>query len=106
MSDQPVDQTTNSDRPDARATVTAMTAGTLTAVAIFAVSFGLRLLGAVDAADMLGAGGVLVLLVTPALALVTTAVEMRTVQPASAGLAVVVLVVLGIATAVALLVPR
>ena len=100
MNEQPI----NNHRPDARATVRVLTAGTLAAVAVFAVAFGLRLAGQVGLADGVGTLGVVVLLATPAMALITTAYEMRDVQRNSAWLALVVLTILVGATVVALIV--
>lgn len=102
MSQEP----TNSHRPDSRATVRTLVAGTILAVAIFAAGFVLRLLGQAAASDALSTAAVIVLLATPALGLVTTSVELRQAQKAAAAMALVVLLILGAATVIALLLAR
>ncbi len=102
MSEQPI----NNHRPDAQATVRALTVGTIVAVAVFAVAFVLRLVGQVALAEVASSIAVVVLLATPAVALVTTAVELRRAPGLSAAFAVLVLLILAGATAVALLVSR
>jgi hypothetical protein len=93
-------------RTPARATSAALIVGTLAAVAVFAASFVLRLAGHPQPADVVGAAGVVVLLATPAVGLVTTALELRSVQRHVAALALVVLAVLGLAAAVAVAAAR
>jgi len=102
MSNAPSDE----HRPDAKGTIGALTAGTIASVVVFAVSFGLRLAGQSDASNSVALVGVIVLLATPATALVTTAIEMRRAQSSAAALAVLVLVILAGATILALLTSR
>ena len=56
-----------------------------------------------EPARLVATAGVITLLATPALGLIVTALELRPLQPRSAGLALVVLGVLAIATVIALL---
>ena len=67
-------------RPEARATVVVLTAGTIVSVAVFAAAFVVRLLGQPSSSDAIGTLGVVCLLATPAVALVSTAVELRRIQ--------------------------
>ena len=100
MSDQPI----NTDRPNARATVLALTAGTVVAVALFAIGFVLRYVGDSASADTVGTIAVVALLLTPAVALATTAVELRRAQGLGTAMAILVLLILAGATVLALLV--
>jgi hypothetical protein len=91
-----------SARPPVRGTAAALTAGSMISAALFVgglVSAAARL---PEFATLLANLGVVTLLATPALGLITTFVELRRLQPRSAWLAVVVLLVLGVATTVAL----
>jgi hypothetical protein len=76
--------------------------GTLLSAACFAVGFGLKFAGAAAAAPVASTFGVLLLLLTPAVGLVVTGVELRRQQPQAAWIALAVLAVLGVAVAVAL----
>ena len=66
------------------------------------VAFVLRLAGADAVADALALLGVIVLIATPPVGLLATAFEMRRVQRPTARLALLVIAVLGAATALAL----
>ena len=90
-------------RPDAWATVTVLTAGSIVAVVLFAAGFLLRLAGQTSLSDSVSTFAVVVLLATPAAALMTTTVELRRVQRSAAILAILVLVILGGATVLALI---
>lgn len=93
-------------RPIARRTVQVLKTGTALSVVAFALSFGLRV-GAQDSvSDTIAVVAVLVLLLTPVGALVTTSIELRQLQRSAAVMAVVVLLILAAATAVALFVAR
>ncbi|MDQ3938483.1 MAG: DUF1634 domain-containing protein [Chloroflexota bacterium] len=107
------------DRPPTGWTATVLSGGTLLSAGCFMVGFGLRVLGrdvqtedprrlelvlqTVLELDPWGWSmlGVLVLLATPAVGLVASFLEMRRLQPRSASLALVVLAILTVATAVA-----
>ncbi len=91
-----------SERPSSRLTVASLAAGSLVSVACLVVAFGLRLAGAADVADAVALLGVIVLIATPPVGLLTTAFEMRRVQRPTALLALLVVAVLGMATALAL----
>ena len=93
-------------RPDAQRTIQALTTGTVLSVAVLSLGFVLRLAGQSAAADTVSTIGVVVLLATPAAALVTTALELRGAQRSAAALAVLVLVILAGATVLALLTSR
>jgi uncharacterized membrane protein len=88
------------DRPPHRLTSLVLTTGTLAADAGLALGLLLSLTGRASAVDW-ALLGTLVLLATPALGLVVTAVEMRRAQPLSALLAIAVLVVLAGAVVIA-----
>jgi hypothetical protein len=90
------------DRPSARVTTHVLTAGTLASVALFLVGFVLHLAGQTGVGDLVSTAAVGALLATPAAGLVATAVELRRPQPSAATLAVLVLLILGAATALAL----
>ena len=77
--------------------------GTLVSAICFAAGFVLGLIGLVPLGVLVSNLGVLTILATPALALVSTAVELRKPQPHAAWLAVGVLAVLAVAVGVALL---
>ena len=92
-----------STRPPVRATAFTLTAATVVSVLLF---LGALIAAAVrldDASRTLATAGVIALLATPVLGLIVTAVELRPLQPRSAVLALVVLAVLAIATAVAVI---
>jgi hypothetical protein len=76
--------------------------GTLVSALCFAAGFALGLIGLVPIGALLSNLGILTILATPAVALVSTAVELRRPQPHSAWLAVGVLAVLAVAVGVAL----
>ena len=92
-----------SNRADARRTIGVLNAGTLIAVVAFAGGFLLRIAAQAALADQVSALAVIALLATPAVALVTSAYELRRDQRVGAAMAVLVLVVLGAATLLALL---
>ena len=96
----------NADRPGERQTILVMTLGTVVSVAIFAAAFVVRLVDLASLADALGTLAVVALLVTPAIALVTTALELRLARGSAAALALLVLLILVAATALALLTTR
>jgi hypothetical protein len=76
--------------------------GTLVSAVCFAVGFGLGLIGLVPIGALLSNVGVLTILATPAVALISTALELRKGQPQASLLAVGVLAVLAVAVGVAL----
>jgi hypothetical protein len=78
--------------------------GSLIAAVILGVGLVLKLVG-IGGFEILGTLGVVILLVTPAVGLAATWFELRRMRPTHAWLAVAVLVVLALATVVALL-PR
>ena len=92
-----------STRPPVRATAFTLTASTVVSVLLFLGGLVATAAGIAEPARLLATAGVVVLLATPVLGLIVTAVELRPLQPRSAVLALVVLVVLAIATVVALL---
>jgi hypothetical protein len=77
--------------------------GSLTAAAVLALSFALAVAGQAELAKLAGNAGVVVLLGTPVAGLVATWLELRSMRPTHALLAVAVLGVLTLATMVALL---
>jgi hypothetical protein len=97
---------TDSHRPDARRTSAVLTIGTAVAVVCFALAFAVRFVGLVLNADFVATVAVILLLATPALGLVTTAIELRRIQRPAALLAVLVLAILTGATTLALLVRK
>jgi hypothetical protein len=104
MNGQPVaEKPVGVGRTDSSASVAVLIGGTILAVAVFAASFVLRLVGYVDLGDSVGAGGVVVLLATPAAALITTTIELRRGHRPHWALALVVLGILAGATVLALL---
>ena len=92
--------------PHLRWTLIALRGGGLVAVAIFAVGLLLRLLGSTDAGAAVSNGGVLVVIATPAAALVATAAETWPRDRTTALLAIAVLLVLGGASLVAFALTR
>jgi len=78
--------------------------GTVVSALCFAAGFGLGLIGLPPVGTALSNIGVVTILATPAVALVSTALELRQRQPQAAALAVGVLVVLAVAVGVALFV--
>src|SRR6188472_1586944 len=95
--------TRRSNRPDARRTIVVLNAGTLIAVVAFAGGFVIRLADQSELADQVSALAVIALLATPAVALATSAYELRRDQRIGAAMAVLVLVVLAAATTLAVL---
>jgi hypothetical protein len=93
----------NAPRPSARLTSRVLTAGSIGAAAVLAVGLVLSFAGARDAAGVAGNLGVVVLLLTPVAGLVTTWSELRVLRPTHARLAIAVLLVLTLATLIALL---
>lgn len=91
-----------SDRPPVRMTARVLSFGSLAAAVLLGLSLVLGLVGAAGLAPLVGNVGVLVLLGTPAAGLVATWVELRSMRPAHAWLAVAVLGVLFMATLIAL----
>jgi hypothetical protein len=77
-------------------------AGTLASAALFAAGFLLGIAGDEQLGTIASNAGVLVLLATPAVALITTSAELRERQPQASALAVGVLAVLAVALGVAL----
>ncbi len=96
-------QDPSAHRPAAQATVAVLTLGTLIAVTMFVVAFAIRLLGQETLSDQVGTVAVIALLATPAVALITTALEMRADQRTAAGLALLVLGILVSAAALAVI---
>jgi len=88
-------------RPPARWTVFALTAGTLLSVAGFVVDVVLRWLGQPAPADVVATAAVIALLATPAAGLLATSLELRRDQLPAALLALLVLLILGGATVLA-----
>jgi hypothetical protein len=80
-----------------------LTWGSLIAAAILGLGLVLGVAGQSEIAIVAGEVGVVVLLGTPAAALVATWWELRELRPTHAWLAIAVLLVLGLATLVALL---
>ena len=76
--------------------------GTLVSAICFGAGFVLGLIGLVPYGEVVSNAGVLTILATPAVALVSTAIELRKPQPQAAWLAVGVLAVLAVAVGVAL----
>ena len=89
-------------RPPVRATSTTLTAGTLVSAALFVAGLAAAAARLDEPSRLLATAGVITLLATPVFGLVVTAVELRPLQPRSAVLALLVIGVLGVATAVAL----
>jgi hypothetical protein len=85
-----------------RATSRVLLLGTLLSAVCFLIGLGLTFAGAAGAAAIASGLGVLALLLTPALGLVMSALELRPQQPQAAWMALAVLAVLGVAVAVAL----
>ena len=71
-----------------------MSIGTVLAVVIFVTAFVLTIVGATTASMVVATAGVVTLLATPALGLLSSAFELRSYQPRVAALAVVVLTIL------------
>ncbi len=90
-----------SDRPSAAATARVLSAGSLIAAALFVGSFALSVAGMRAESALVATTALVVLLATPAVGLVASALELRGFQPRVAGLAVIVLLILGAATLVA-----
>jgi len=84
-------------------TARALLAGTLASAALFTAGFLIGIAGDRQLGTIASNAGVLVLLATPAAALITTTAELRETQPQASALAVGVLVVLAVAVGVALL---
>jgi small-conductance mechanosensitive channel len=80
-----------------------LTLGSLAAATILGLSLVLDVSGQTAAAGLAGNLGVLVLLFTPVAGLLATWSELRIARPAHGWMAVAVLVVLGLATLIALL---
>jgi hypothetical protein len=92
--------------PSSRWTSRLLLGGTLVSAVCFAVGFVLGLIGLVPTGEFMSTVGVLAILATPAVALVSTALELREDQPQAAMLAVGVLGVLAVAVGVALFAPH
>ena len=90
------------DRPSAEVTARIMSIGAVLAGVIFVAAFLLTIAGAPSASMVVATAGVVALLATPALGLLSTAVELRSYQPRVAALAVAVLAILLGAAVVAL----
>jgi hypothetical protein len=80
--------------------------GTLLSAVCFAAGLVLGLIGLVPVGESLSNLGVVTILATPAVALVSTALELRKGQPQAAMLALGVLGVLAVAVGVALFAPH
>lgn len=91
------------ERPPVAGTARALTYGALLSAALLTVAFLLTVAQRPAEARLVSALGIVMLLVTPAVGLVVTFVELRPLQPRAALLAVLVLAILGLATLVALL---
>jgi hypothetical protein len=91
------------ERPPVRLTTLALTLGSLGAAALLGLGLVLDVTGAADAGKLVGNIGVVVLLFTPAAGLIATWLELRALRPTHAWLAAAVLLVLGLATLLALL---
>jgi hypothetical protein len=93
----------STERPAAVAgTSRVLLVGTLLSALGFAVGLGLTFVGSAALAASASNVGVLVLLATPVLGLVVSAIELRRAQPQAALMAIAVLAVLGVAVLVAL----
>jgi hypothetical protein len=77
--------------------------GTLLSALAFVVGLGLAFVDAQSAAAVASGIGSVVLLATPAVGLLVTAIELRRLQPQAAALAVAMLGVLAVAVVVALI---
>ena len=77
--------------------------GTLVSATLFGVGFLLGVAGYEEPAAMASNAGVLLLLATPAIGLISTSAELRETQPQASVLAIGVLAVLAVAVVVALL---
>jgi hypothetical protein len=77
--------------------------GTLASAALFGAGLLLGIAGYKELGTAASNAGVLVLLATPAVALISTAAELRETQPQASVLAIGVLAVLAVAVGVALL---
>ena len=82
------------ERPSAEVTARIMSIGAVLAGVIFVAAFLLTIAGATSASMVVATAGVVALLATPAVGLLSTAVELRSYQPRVAALAVVVLAIL------------
>ena len=83
-------------------TATALRAGGLAAVGIFAVALALRAAGLEDQARTIATVGVLAVIATPPVALLATVAESLSTDRHTAWLALAVLAVLGVATVISL----
>lgn len=92
----------NAPRPPVRLTARALTAGSLGAAALLGLSLVVGFVGAREVGSLVGNIGVVVLLLTPVAGLIATWSELRALRPTHAWLAVAVLLVLLLATVVAL----
>lgn len=92
-----------SARPPVRGTATVLTAGTSVSAALFVVGLVLAAARLDDLARTAANLGVVALLLTPAVSLVVTAVELRPHAPRASLLALLVLGILAAATAASLL---
>lgn len=92
----------NSDRPSVLFTTRVLTLGSLGAAALLGVGLALDVAGQSAIASLVGNMGVVVLLGTPVAGLLSTWWELRRPRPAHARLAIAVVVVLGLATLIAL----
>jgi len=92
--------------PSSRWTSRLLLGGTLLSAACFAAGFVLGLIGLVPTGELMSTMGVVTILATPAVALVSTALELREGQPQAAMLALGVLGVLAVAVGVALFAPH
>ena len=90
-----------SQRPPFAATTKVLTMGSAASAAALAVAFLAGLLGAPSVSSLLATAGIVALIATPAFGLVTTWWELKRLQPTQAWLAVGVLLVLLLATIVA-----
>ena len=90
----------NEAPPPVRLTSRVLAWGSVTAAAILGLGLLLALAGVMEVGGLVGNIGVVVLLVTPVAGLIATWSELRVLRPAHARLAVVVLVVLALATIV------
>ena len=91
-----------SPRPPVSLTTRALTFGSLSAAALLGQGLVLVFAGALEVGKFIGNIGVIALLLTPVAGLIATWAELRHLRPTHARLAIAVLLVLGLATVVAL----
>lgn len=90
-------------RPSVAWTARVLLGGTLASALLFGGGFCLRVVGVTVLADAAAGAGVVVLMLTPAFALVASVIELRRHQPQAAMYAAGVLGVLALAVVIAVL---